>query len=71
MLTLHIEDRVLVKCYAICNGCCCCQVVDAHSKDLSLSEAQLRSILAARGHKKVAALAAVVRMQQFMDRCGV
>jgi hypothetical protein len=33
-----------------------------------LSEGQLRSILAARGHKKVAALAAVVRTQQFMDR---
>ncbi|WIA15375.1 hypothetical protein OEZ85_002037 [Tetradesmus obliquus] len=44
------------------------EVVESHSRELSLGEAQLRGILAERGHKKVAALAAVVRTQQFMDR---
>lgn len=46
-------------------------MVESHFRELSLGEAQLRGILAARGHKKVAALAAVVRTQQFMDRCGL
>ncbi|KAF6256339.1 hypothetical protein COO60DRAFT_1461752 [Scenedesmus sp. NREL 46B-D3] len=44
------------------------EVVEAHSRELSLGEVQVHGILAARGHKKVAALAAVVRTQQFMDR---
>jgi hypothetical protein len=48
------------------------QVVESYSKELGLGEAdskQSHAILAAHGAGKVAAMAAAVRTQQFMDRC--
>lgn len=47
------------------------QVVEAYSEELGLGKSDSKhshAILAARGPKKLAAMVAVVRTQQFMDR---
>jgi len=47
------------------------QVVETYSEELGLSKSDSKhshTVLAARGAKKLAAMVAVVRTQQFMDR---
>jgi hypothetical protein len=51
---------------------CLLQVVERYPEDLGLGKTdskQSRTILAAHGPKKLAALAAAVRISQFLDRC--
>eukprot|EP00879_Flechtneria_rotunda_P031082 GHRR01033926.1.p1 GENE.GHRR01033926.1~~GHRR01033926.1.p1 ORF type:complete len:153 (+),score=69.97 GHRR01033926.1:553-1011(+) len=47
------------------------EVADSYCQELSLTDGQRIALLAARGAKKVALLAAAVRTQLFMARCAV